>query len=263
MSILNSTIYNLNNIIKSCDVKDKDTFRFVRLKVNTDSNAAVFGLSLKCADYQPTFGAVQDQVISLLIAKNRFNAETNNDRYKFHVGAKGNFSAHFVSAYVSDFIDQTDGLHFNDKLLCAVQEIIDLATNISEMDVTGINGVVLNGSQLLLLSNIQILSLIDGIKQAAVEILENNSDKTTPAKNALQKVMFLHNIGVIDFLKEKYKASPNKVATILSVFTDEKSNTIQRNISDIITGNKAKNNPYNSNENKVWLSNTKRKLKIE
>lgn len=95
-------------------------------------------------------------------------------------------------------------------------------------------------------------------------IISKNETEITPAKNIGQKIMFLYEIGVFDFIKEKYSATPNRTAEILSIAIGESPSTTRRCYSDItsVKADTAKNNPYNNENNRVWLENTKRKLKI-
>lgn len=171
-----------------------------------------------------------------------------------------------------DSLDSKGRIEEVKTILADLQSSVDVCWNIHGSKKTTVDTVyeitisctIINGSVVLKITAGEVIAMIEEVINELEEyIVDDEEDPIESAKTAGQKVMFLDSIGVIDFLKEKYKLSTNKVAEILSVFTDEKSNTMQRNISDIITGNKAKNNPYNSNDNKVWLSNTMRKLKIE
>lgn len=170
----------------------------------------------------------------------------------------------FCDANIADFKDELAVINFNTETLSLVENIIelsDIAINNAKRNVYYLLLQYSNKTKGVRLAQKQFVELIDGIKQAAVEILETHSEKITPAKNAAQKVMFLYEIGVFDFIKEKYSSTPNRAAKILSIAIGEKEATTQRCISDILTGT-AKNNPYNNVNNKVWLENTKRKLKI-
>lgn len=258
MNILNSTISNLNNIINSCETVYKDSLRFVSFGVVSDSAALNFGLKIGHFDNQYSYIQLEDHFIGKLIKKDVFNAVVNCDRFKFHVGAQGDFSEKFVQAYVNDFIDQTDGLHFNNKLLNYIQEIADLTDKISNMDVTKIDGVVLNGSKFLLLSDIQILSLVDGIKRAAVEILETHSEEITPANNAPQQILWLNERGVIEYLRKEYK-SDLKIAQILSVLLGYSVENLRKIVGDMKTGG-APNDPYNVEKNRRWAENQTKKI---
>lgn len=67
--------------------------------------------------------------------------------------------------------------------------------------------------------------------------------------SATEKIIYLHQLGVIDFLKNKqpFLSSTNKLATILSAIIDEKSVTIQPMINPILSKKvDDKNNPLNS-----------------
>lgn len=66
---------------------------------------------------------------------------------------------------------------------------------------------------------------------------------------AIEKIIYLHKLGVIDFLKNKqpFLSSTNKLAIILSAIIDEKSVTIQPMINPILSKKvDDKNNPLNS-----------------
>lgn len=68
-------------------------------------------------------------------------------------------------------------------------------------------------------------------------------------KTATEKIIYLHKLGVIDFLREQepFKYSINSLATVLSAVTGEKSGTIQPMINPMLSEfNDQKNNPLNS-----------------
>lgn len=67
--------------------------------------------------------------------------------------------------------------------------------------------------------------------------------------SATEKIIYLHQLGVLDFLKDKqpFLSSTNRLATILSAIIDEKSVTIQPMINPILSKKvDDKNNPLNS-----------------
>jgi hypothetical protein len=67
--------------------------------------------------------------------------------------------------------------------------------------------------------------------------------------SATEKIIYLHKLGVIDFLKSKqpFLSSTNSLATILSAIINEKKGTIQSMINPILSKKvDDKNNPLNS-----------------
>lgn len=67
--------------------------------------------------------------------------------------------------------------------------------------------------------------------------------------SATEKIIYLHKLGVIDYLKSKqpFLSSTNSLATILSAIIDEKPGTIQSMINPILSKKvDEKNNPLNS-----------------
>lgn len=86
--------------------------------------------------------------------------------------------------------------------------------------------------------------------------IDNNTPDLSNA-NAKEKIIFLHELGILDFLKDKspYNTSTNKLATILSAITGIKSNTIQPYINPI-------NNPQ-ANQNKNPLNDTDAVSKVQ
>lgn len=68
------------------------------------------------------------------------------------------------------------------------------------------------------------------------------------------KIMFMKEIGIIDFLVEKYnlKYTPSKLSRIISSCTDFKFSTVNGIINPIFNSSNAqKNNPYKTPQNKV------------
>lgn len=64
---------------------------------------------------------------------------------------------------------------------------------------------------------------------------------------ATEKIIYLHKLGVIDFLTNKNNISINGLATVLSALTGEKPETVQSMLNPIISINAGqKNNPLNS-----------------
>lgn len=67
--------------------------------------------------------------------------------------------------------------------------------------------------------------------------------------SATEKIIYLHKLGVINFLKSKqpFLSSTNSLATVLSAIIDEKPGTIQSMINPILSKKvDDKNNPLNS-----------------
>lgn len=68
--------------------------------------------------------------------------------------------------------------------------------------------------------------------------------------SAVQKVLYLHKLGIIDFLRNNNNASINALASILSAITGEKLETLQSYLNPIISPTAGqKNNPFNSVKN--------------
>lgn len=83
------------------------------------------------------------------------------------------------------------------------------------------------------------------LEDATVDDLSNSK--------IVQKLIFLNELGVIDYLRERppFNTSINKLATILSAITGEKSTSIQPSLNALITDNTLinKNNPYFNKNN--------------
>lgn len=65
--------------------------------------------------------------------------------------------------------------------------------------------------------------------------------------SAVEKIIFLNELGIIDYLKSKpeFIGSTNLMATFLSAITDEKATTLQTSINKLINKDTAdKNHPY-------------------
>lgn len=79
----------------------------------------------------------------------------------------------------------------------------------------------------------------------------------------VERIVFLHELGILDFLQEKMKKelhyfSPNKLAEIISTFTDIQQRTVQPMLHPIFEkGVNQKNNPLTENN----LIKVKNKLK--
>lgn len=67
--------------------------------------------------------------------------------------------------------------------------------------------------------------------------------------SAVEKIIFLNELGIIDYLKSKpeFMGSTNLMATFLSAITDEKATTLQTSINKLLNNDTAdKNHPYKS-----------------
>jgi hypothetical protein len=67
--------------------------------------------------------------------------------------------------------------------------------------------------------------------------------------SAVQKIIYLNELGIIDLLQKEpcFKASVNKLATVLSAITGENIKTLQPILNPMFNKNTAqKNNPYSS-----------------
>lgn len=72
-----------------------------------------------------------------------------------------------------------------------------------------------------------------------------------PESSIVEKVIYLHELGVIDFLikKQPFNTSANKLATVLGTILKEESGTLQPYLNALINGKKGiKNHPYNSDQ---------------
>ncbi len=81
---------------------------------------------------------------------------------------------------------------------------------------------------------------------------EQSLDITTEEKTtAKQKVLFLNELGIIDYLNndKTQKMNPNKMSNLLSKVTGEKPSTLRPSIAAILDDNPTKNNPYIDDEN--------------
>ncbi len=72
-----------------------------------------------------------------------------------------------------------------------------------------------------------------------------------------QKVMLLYELGIIDFLKERYQLdNETKLAQIIESFSGIKQDTIRQTYRAIKgTSNREGNNPYNSTKNEAFIVN--------
>lgn len=82
---------------------------------------------------------------------------------------------------------------------------------------------------------------------------EEDSYPDLSDSNYKQKVIFLHELGVIEFLREKhlsFATSTNELSAAISGFTGIKKSTVQSYINPIINiGTSQKNNPFSNNKN--------------
>lgn len=117
----------------------------------------------------------------------------------------------------------------------------------------------------------QQLETISKTKKRNIEYLErwiidnksNNLKVELPeidlsGSSATEKIIFLHKLGVIDFLKSKqpFLSSTNSLAVILSAIINEKPGTIQPMINPILSKKVVdKNNPMNSTKTVAKVEN--------
>lgn len=67
--------------------------------------------------------------------------------------------------------------------------------------------------------------------------------------NAVQKIIFLHELGIIDFLRTKqpFSTSVNSLANVLTAITGEKTTTLQPYLNALLSNTEAENkHPYYS-----------------
>mgnify|MGYP003384412808 CR=1 FL=1 len=86
----------------------------------------------------------------------------------------------------------------------------------------------------------------------------NNKPLDLSSENASKKIIYLQELGIIDFLRSFTQPAPNnnQIASILSAITGIKASTIQSYINPI--GNEyvsQKNNPYNNTNNVEEVKN--------
>lgn len=167
----------------------------------------------------------------------------------------------FCDANIADFKDELAVINFNTETLSLVENIIelsDIAINNAKRNVYYLLLQYSNKTKGVRLAQKQFVELIDGIKQAAVEILETHSEETTPAKNAPQQILWLNERGVIDYLRKEYK-SDLKIAQILSVLLGYSVENLRKIVGDMKTGNGAINDPYNDT-NRRWAEKQTKKI---
>ncbi len=85
------------------------------------------------------------------------------------------------------------------------------------------------------------------------QILDSGVEIDLSNTNAKEKIIYLHELGVLDFLRDKqpFISSINKLASVLSAITGEKSGTLQSYLNPMYSKDVSdKNNPLN-NKKKV------------
>lgn len=98
----------------------------------------------------------------------------------------------------------------------------------------------------------------------------NEPEPITPIEAAkTQQIMLMYELGIFDYLiatnpelTVNGTVNYNKLAQTISVFTGIKADTI-RQTYNIFIGNKPNKNPFDVENNKVWLSNTLSELGIK
>ena len=100
--------------------------------------------------------------------------------------------------------------------------------------------------------NKEITERIENVNNALSEI---DNEK---ALNAVQKIIYLNELGIIDFLKEKqpFHTSTNGLATILGKILDEKRTTLQPYLNALFTDME-----ITSNKHPYYTQSTSQKIK--
>lgn len=94
-----------------------------------------------------------------------------------------------------------------------------------------------------------VIELQDDFKFEEIDELTPGSVLDLSHTGASEKIIYLNELGIIDFLREKepFKRSINKLAIVLSAITDEKSVTLQSALNSMLTNtNSEQKNPYYS-----------------
>ena len=101
---------------------------------------------------------------------------------------------------------------------------------------------------------------IDRTTQPKISPIESEIDLSD--NNAKKKLIFMNELGIIQFLKDHHKKanlSNNKLAQLLSSFTGENPKTLQSYVNPILNKKERvnqRNNPYSKQENVDWVRNT-------
>lgn len=102
------------------------------------------------------------------------------------------------------------------------------------------------------LSFAKIISFLETKKseiERPVNKPENITDLDLSASNAVQKILYLNELGVIDFLRTKqpFNTSINSLANVLTAITGEKQRTLQPYLNALLSNTGAENkHPYHT-----------------
>jgi len=166
-------------------------------------------------------------------------------------------------------IDQIDEVKM---ILEDLQSSIDICWGVHGSNRTTIDTVyeipiecaIINGSDTLKTTPGEIIKMINDVIEEVQSYLANcevdPDSQTTPAKNAPQQILWLNEFGIINHLRKNYK-SDRKISQILSVLLGHGDENLRKIVSDMRTGNGAKNDPYNET-NRRWAESQKRKIGI-
>ncbi|MBN2155278.1 MAG: hypothetical protein JW776_04495 [Candidatus Lokiarchaeota archaeon] len=102
-------------------------------------------------------------------------------------------------------------------------------------------------------------------KEYAREYEGSTGSLQTIPNSIAQKLMLVYELGIIDHLNERYQLDNNfsRIANILAVVIDSKSETIRKTISALQTGSDPKNNPVHNEDNLTWLGSIMGGLKLK
>ena len=101
---------------------------------------------------------------------------------------------------------------------------------------------------------------IDRAIQPKISPIESEIDLSD--NNAKKKLIFMNELGIIQFLKDHHKKanlSNNKLAQLLSSFTGERSDTLQSYVNPLLNHEdrvNQRNNPYSTQKNVDWVRTT-------
>lgn len=177
-----------------------------------------------------------------------------------------------LSHLLIDTLDSKDHVENVKTILEDLQSSIDICWGVHGSKKTKIDTVyeipisctILKETETIKTTPGEILEMVKEVIEEVQSYLVNCEvdpiDPIDPAKNPPQQVLWLNEFGVIAFLREKYK-SDRKIGQILSVLLGHSEETIRKIVSDMKTGNGAKNDPYNET-NRRWSDNQKRKIGI-
>lgn len=110
----------------------------------------------------------------------------------------------------------------------------------------------------------RIFDLID-YKRDYEELRENEPIPANEFKRETQKITWLYELGILQTVLQKCNNNYYRTANIIQSFTDLKTDTIRKGLEAIFKpndGNK-KNNPLNNPNNLLFLSEMRRKYKLD